>query len=665
MLRFVYISILLHFFFTGKTQTIQYNDGLTVFKEIKNGKQQVGFKDKSGKVVIPARFDSVASSFYNGQAIIVINQLYGTIDLKGKQIIAADYKNILPQTFELTPVQNKAGLWGFYNAVPKLVIPCLYNNFRFTNKGKQLFAQQDGKWGMISLSNEILVPFNFKSVESVSPKQIRGVYFDTWERISFAGITLARYEYDSVLFTTSNELSYYHNGWQGLLNLNGSIALKNNFEALGDLTGDFVATKQNSAWGVKKINTEGWIIEPAYDIIHLDSLMIYAGLRVGRNAIHWKLYSYSGTLLYPNVLSDYHGFANGLLAVKSTNNKWGFINEKGEDIIPFLYSSVGDFYYGLCTVKKDGQDLVINKSGDVVLNQRDIYLHSIGLLKVNALQDKTYNTVGIEAGTEIIPFNEIFVKLKKGERYGLINTKGEQILPIIYSNISIGSSTKTVSVTKDKQIKVIQLGGSTYPVDKKIVSLDGFYNEYACMKYNNGKYGYVDHQGKIRIAPQYDQARPFDNGVAIIMLNGKWGIINKYEGFVAQPYYDSISNFKNNVAVVVEKGIYYLMNQEGKILTPDGYNSITRTAGGNYLLIKNNFKGIANANGKEIISARYQSITELSPTLFKVTENGLKGVIDSDRKIILHIKYLEIFYNSRTKEFLAAEEGAQKYISVK
>ncbi len=665
MLRFLSILILLHFFFTGKTQTVHYNEGLTVFKEVKNGKQQAGFKDKSGKVVIPARFDSIAAPFSNGQAIIVLNNLQGAIDLKGKQVIPAIYKKILPQSFGLTPVQNKNGLWGFYNTAPKLVIPCLYNNFKYTNKGKQLFAQQDGKWGMISLTNEILVPFNFKSIELLSPKQVLGTSFDSWQRMSQAGSTLATYEYDSVLFTTSNELSYYQNGWQGLLNPDGSIALKNNFEALGDIAGDYVAIKQNNKWGVKKTNSEGWIIEPLYDIIHLDSLMVYAGINVGKKAFHWKLYAYSGSLFYPNILSDYQEFSNGLFAVKSINNTWGFLNEKGEEVIPFQYSNVGAFYYGLCDVKKDGQNLVINKSGEVVLNQRDIYLHSIGLLKVNALQDKTYNTSGIEAGIEIIPFNETFVKLKKGDKYGLINTKGEQILPIIYSNISTGSSSKTLSVTKDRQIRVLQPGGSTYSVDKKIVFLDGFYNEYACMKYNNGKYGYVDHQGKIRIAPQYDQARPFDHDVAIIKLNGKWGIINKYENFVAQPYYDSISNFKNNVAIALEKGVYYLIDPSGKILTPDGYKSITLTAGGNYLLVKNNFKGMANARGKEIIAARYQSIIELSPTLFKVSENGLKGVIDSERKIILHIKYLEIFYNSRTKEFLAAEEGARKFISIK
>lgn len=665
MFRFLFASVFFQLVFVAHGQTILYNEGLTPFKETKNEKTKVGFKDKSGKIIIPARYDSIADPFHSGTAIVIVNKLYGTIDNKGKFIIPAEYKKILQPLFDLTPVANNLGYWGFFSNEHKLVIPCAYNNFKFTNKGKQLFVQKDGRWGMISLSNVTLVPFEYKTVESLSPKQVRGTRFNEWVLHTPAGEPKTSFEYDSVLFTQTDLLSFNQNGWYGLLQKNGMVALPNSSEDIGDIESNFVATKKNGRWGVKKLGAADWIIDPVYDIIRIDSLMIYAAITFGNNSFnHWRLFDYSGSSIYKETIIDYHELQNGLMAVKSNLNRWGFINEKGEQVIPFDYTTVGDFNLGLCRVEKNGEQLVINKIGDVVLNHQDVYLYSIGLLKLNAFQDKNY-TYKIDASTEIIPINETFIKTKKGLKYGLINTKGETILPMLYSDIQIGTSLKTIAACKDKVWKVIEVGGKSYSVDKRITSIEGFYDEVAIMKYSNGKYGCIDNHGEIRVAPQYDQVRPFGDGVAVVLLNGKWGIINKSESWIAQPYYEYISGFKNNVAVVKEKGIYYLIHTSGKILTPEGYSSITLTPGGNYVLVKNKLTGIANANGKEIISPRYQSIVEFTPSLFKVTENNLIGVIDANRKIILHIKYNEILYNSRSKEFLAAENGVVDFVTVK
>jgi hypothetical protein len=666
MFRFIFFFLSFTLCIASHAQTIQYHEGLTIYSEMKAGKTQYGFKNKSGKIVIPARFDGIANPFNGGQAIIILNNLYGTIDTKGKMHISAIYKKILAPSFGLIPIQNTTGLWGFYTSDLKLTIPCLYNNFKFTNKGKHIFVQKAGKWGMINQSNITLVAFEFKHIESVNTKQIKGTHFNTWSLRNHAGINSYQYTYDSIQFTSSDSiLSFQLNGWEGLLSKTGSILLPNIYEDIQDVYEHTVAIKKEGKWGVKKIEDPTWLIEPTYDIIHIDSICIHAGLKIGMGkSMHWKLYNHSGILLYPNVFIDYHPSLNGLIAVQATSNLWGFIDEKGVLIIPFQYSKVGDFKNGLCEVEKNEQQLVINKSNDIIFNQQDVYLFSIGLLKLNALQKKTY-TYNIDSNTEIIPINSDFIKITRAGKYGLINTKGETILPTIYSDIQVGSSLTTFAITKDRITKIIQLHKGTYSIDRKINSVDGFYNDFAVMKYSNDRYGCIDNVGKIRVAPQYEVIRPFDNDVAVVKLNGKWGIINKYESFVAQPYYDSISAFRNKICIVSEKGTHYLMNTNGEILTPDGYNSIKLTEAGNYLLSKNAFKGIANEFGKEIISPRYQKIIELSPNLFHVTEYNLHGVIDANQTIILHIKYHEIFYNKKTKEFLTAENGEVDFITVK
>ncbi len=664
MQRFLYILSILFISIAVHGQTTTYHEGLAVYSEVKDGKTLFGFKNKADKIVIVARFDAIAESFQSGQAIVIVNGLYGTIDTKGKTILSALYKKILPIQYDLYPVQHSNGLWGFFSIEGKQNIPFAYNNFKFTNKGKQLFVQKEGKWGMITRENVNLVPFEYRMIESVSSKQVRGQLFNSWVLMSASGNQKSNYTCDSVAFTAEPKLLTYRiNGWEGLLNLDGSVAVKNTYEEIGDIYHDLIAAKKDLYWGVKKSSKNEWLIEPTFDVIDIDSLLIRTGTRTGKK-IEWKLYTHTGQLFYAAPILSYHTFKNNMLAIQASNGAWGFLNEKGELSVAAVYSKVEDFYYGLCRVEKNGEQLIINKNGDIVLNHQDVYLYSIGLLKLDAHQDKTY-TYNIDSQTELIPINDQFVKIKKSGKYGLINTNGETILPTIYTSIEIGSSKTTFAVEKDKVIKVLELSKRSYSIDKKIISVQGFYNDFAIMTYNNGRYGYIDNIGKIRVAPQYELARPFNNEVAIVRLNGKWGIIDKNESFVTQPYYDSISNFTNNVCIVSEKGKHYLMDNTGKIVTPDGYTSITKTVGGNYLLVKNNLKGIANAQGKEIIAVRYQNIVELSAMLFHVTENELQGVIDANRKIVLHVKYHAIKYNPHTQEFLTAEEGMQRLLTIK
>jgi hypothetical protein len=45
----------------------------------------------------------------------------------------------------------------------------------------------------------------------------------------------------------------------------------------------------------------------------------------------------------------------------------------------------------------------------------------------------------------------------------------------------------------------------------------------------NGEYGLINNSGKIVIKPQFDYARDFNEGMAIVSIDGKWGILKKPE----------------------------------------------------------------------------------------------------------------------------------------
>lgn len=65
---------------------------------------------------------------------------------------------------------------------------------------------------------------------------------------------------------------------------------------------------------------------------------------------------------------------------------------------------------------------------------------------------------------------------------------------------------------------------------------------------------------------KYDYIGSFRNGLAKVKLNGKWGFINK-EGKEAIPFqYDEVGRFEREFVEVKEGEIWYLIDTEGKKL---------------------------------------------------------------------------------------------------
>ncbi|MBN1632454.1 MAG: WG repeat-containing protein, partial [Thermoleophilia bacterium] len=68
------------------------------------------------------------------------------------------------------------------------------------------------------------------------------------------------------------------------------------------------------------------------------------------------------------------------------------------------------------------------------------------------------------------------------------------------------------------------------------------------------RYGYVDKTGKVMIAPQFDEARFFSEGLAAVAVeeNGakKWGYVDQKGAWVIEPRFDGAGDFSNGLASV-------------------------------------------------------------------------------------------------------------------
>ncbi|MFJ1382346.1 WG repeat-containing protein [Capnocytophaga canimorsus] len=75
-----------------------------------------------------------------------------------------------------------------------------------------------------------------------------------------------------------------------------------------------------------------------------------------------------GNVVIPFLYESAGKFKEGLAAVK-LNGKWGFIDKTGKEVIPFIYTKVDyydRFYKGRCKVNLNGEKIIINTKGEKV-----------------------------------------------------------------------------------------------------------------------------------------------------------------------------------------------------------------------------------------------------------------------------------------------------------
>jgi len=149
--------------------------------------------------------------------------------------------------------------------------------------------------------------------------------------------------------------------------------------------------------------------------------------------------------------------------------KWGFINSRGEEILPCIYDDAKSFSEGLAAVKLRKSWSFIDKSGAVVISGKYVSLES---------------------------FSEGLAAVKLNKEYGFINKSGSLVIPCKYGEVSYFSEGLAAVATS-----------ATYTIKTKETK------DYIRF-YNGRKWGYIDSKGVEVIPFEYVKTGPFKNGKA-------------------------------------------------------------------------------------------------------------------------------------------------------
>ncbi|MFN8672809.1 MAG: WG repeat-containing protein [Candidatus Sericytochromatia bacterium] len=150
----------------------------------------------------------------------------------------------------------------------------------------------------------------------------------------------------------------------------------------------------------------------------------------------------------------------------------------------------------------------------------------------SCIADKNGNQLTDFIYDDVSCFENGFATVRKEGKSGLVNEKGEEVIPCIYYfdfDINV----------KDQDF---------IPVRK------------------NNKYGFVDINGNIKIPLVWSDANNFSSDLARVSKNCKYGFINKKGGEVIPCIYNDARDFVNEFACVFKKDKMFVINKKNEII---------------------------------------------------------------------------------------------------
>lgn len=495
-----------------------------------------GVIDTSGKILIESRFDSLIMP-NPSKAIFICKNDNNAIVLNDKdEEIFKEYKNI-----DAIRLKNIASDLMYEKSVLKF--------------------ESDGKYGLINLDGKQILKPDYNSIEGLSYKEgeLLVKKDEKYGIVNIKGNELVKCEYDKIsvdnYYTEENNYKYAgyivgiktEEGYRyGYINVNGKLLLDmqyNEISRITDIKDDkniYLISAKNGQYGLTKNGEELTDNE------------------------------YQSMTYNPNI--------NVIVVEKS--KKYGVINLSGKVIVPIEYNQIdinGMYMYatkeqGTVVFDSEGNEAKINVDLVKIKTENDNYI-----ITINTKNDETNYGVIDKQGKQIIEekysyieylFKNYFIASNKEGKLGIIDSKGNQKVELKYDAVqrisnknmvqTIQSDTKTTQIYSDKLEKVCEITNANIDRQENYVKIyndaeikyfdntgnqlkntDIFTENELFAKEENGKYGFADKIGNIKVECKYDKVTEFNKyGFAGIKQNGKWGIINKEGIVVVEPVYE-------------------------------------------------------------------------------------------------------------------------------
>ena len=372
-------------------------------------------------------------------------------------------------------------------------------------------------------------------------------------------------------------------------------------------------------------NKWGWINRRGKEVIPLR--FDEAGDFTGCSAVIIGNRPSYGILWLLNI--DLSVFSNNYCRAKvRIDDKWGYINFRGKEVIPVRFDEIHD------DKKHVGNDPLLVREGD-----RWFWVDNNTGKEITSshLADAQNPKISLES-------LEVFSRSGKWG-YHTWNYKGfyDEVIPPRFDAAYAFTANNRARVMLDGKWGFINSDGKEL-IPLRFDALVSFDTKGLARVQLNGKWGYINSDGKEVIPMRFDAARDFDtNGLAVIMQNGKLGYINTKGETVISPRFDAVErSASHGFAKVMVGGRYGWVNGGGQIIEPR-FDEVYEYGGSEYNILAMVRQGKRwfwlDRKGEETVSSWCNTgdVCELHPV--SIGSKGYNGYINRGLLVIPPVFY--------------------------
>ena len=203
--------------------------------------------------------------------------------------------------------------------------------------------------------------------------------------------------------------------------------------------------------------------------------------------------------------------------------------------------------------------------------------------------------------------------------WGVINDKGEVVLPTIYED----------NIYTPLQNWLLRQGN---------------------------QFGIADNQGQILIPVEYDMVYPFINDWALAQKNGKWGYVNRNNEMMIPFEYQALNSFMNHRAIAQKDSLWGIINQKNEVLLTFKYDVLNEDLFNNISAKQNGKWGLISDDYEEVVPFQYDDLTFLGRCI-RVKFADKFGLYNLEGQLLTEVEYDELSAAIDGEYIVACKDG--------
>jgi len=407
----------------------------------------------------------------------------------------------------------------------------------------------------------------------------------------------------------------------GLLNSQGKLTIPFFYDELGAISQNRISVRIGNLWGYSDL--QGDTIVAA---IYKEVRPFNYGVAPVKKEEKWGAIDTMGNMIIPLEYDEMETFIGGISIVKN-DQKFGLIDSTAKFILPLQYDLIRPFVDGIALVK----------------DKRCFYIKSDG----SALNNEKYNYA--------YDFENGYAIVKIGQKYGVINKRGEWVLQPEHQQIHSVGANKTAIIGVKKKFMVYSLETGKPLVVTKFKEKPRIESSGLIRFTTKELHGFIDKQG-VTVSPAiYPSTTSFSEGFAFVKTSVFWRLIDSDGKYVTEDGYRSVAPFKNGIAKVQMRdnsvayidttgNIFFFVSENRNLYDYNGQTGIVKA---------DTIKYFIDNKGDRMLTTIFDDIKPFVGSIAPVRVKDSWGLIDRTGKLIVEPMYsgIEIYPNGFIKVY--------------